>query len=119
VAANVSTSSPRDSIAAAGAEAVDGDFMDVAHCHEAAEDILGPDGLQLAQVAPPDTRLLHQLESRLARPVQLTANQSRPLRRLFPHLIIIGVGEGFEFDYYPKFRPIFRRRMHVNKVDVQ
>ena len=68
VAANVSASSSRDSIATAGAETVNGYFMDVAHCHQTAEDIFGPDTLQLREIAPADTGVLHHLDSRLALP---------------------------------------------------
>ena len=68
VAANVSASSSCDSIATAGAEAVNGYFMDVAHCDKAAEDIFGPDALQLGEIAATDTSVVHHLDPRLALP---------------------------------------------------
>ncbi len=83
MAANVSASSPRDSIATAGAEAVDGDFMDVAHCHETAEDIFGPDGLQLRNIAAPNAGVLHHLDTRLGLPA--AAAEAAVCRRRHTH----------------------------------
>lgn len=68
MAANISASSPCDGIATAGAHAVNGYFMDVAHCHEAAEHFFRPDAGQLREIATADASLLHQFDARLTHP---------------------------------------------------
>lgn len=113
MAANISASSPCDGIATAGTHAVNGYFMDVAHCHETAEHFFRPDAGQLREIAPTDTSLLHQLDAGLSWPaIDKNHGQTKTKKKLFIFSFLL-------IHLYPKFRPIFNNRMEVSKVDVQ